>query len=73
MATLAASALMGATGLQIKEITRGKPLESLLSSRIPSKAKVFPIRIIDEHADSLDFYFYKDESGDCKAQMKKDD
>ena len=59
-------------GVKYKEIKRGQPLESL-GPQIPVGTKLFPIRIeMDANGaeQTTDYYFYKDEFGDWKAEIK---
>lgn len=70
----AASLLIGKlTNLNVREIKRGAPLTSLVSPRIPTGTKIFPIRVI---ADSMgnesrtDYYFFRDEFGEWSAVPK---
>ena len=52
------------TGMKLKEIRRGKPVEALLSFEVPTGTKMYPIRVIAEamgNEQIVDSYFYKDE------------
>jgi hypothetical protein len=70
MATIAQKIM----GVSIKEIKRGEPLTSLISPRIPTGTKVFPIRIVAVSAsgpeNNVDLYFYKDEFGEWASIVK---
>jgi len=64
----------GILGVKVKEIRRGDVLSSLISARIPTGTKVFPIRLVvtGPSGDTFnqDMYYYKDEFGDW-ASVKK--
>ncbi len=63
--------VQGKMASRFKEIKRGQPLTSLISVKIPTGTKVYPIRlVISEEAGSVDYYFYKDEFGDWAAVEK---
>jgi TPR repeat protein len=61
-------------GVNVKEIKRGEPLTSLISSNIPTGTTVFPVRIILQGMDGSttrqDMYFYKDEFGEWASVIK---
>jgi TPR repeat protein len=62
----------GSMDIHVKEIKRGEPLTSLISAKIPTGTKVYPIRlVISDEVGSQDFYFYKDEFGEWGAVKKQ--
>lgn len=78
--TLTAIKLGGVTffemqGLKVAEIKRGDPLESLISEKIPTGTRIFPIRYVTivpgGSEQKIDTYFYKDEYGDWNCVHKK--